>query len=1394
GSVCMVWCGGGGSVRVWCTWCGGGGSVCVCVGRCCFMHAAAVCWVLLLCAGAIFCLLLLLLLLLPCAACCLVPRGGSVVSVLVGVCVWTGVVRDGVGEVFDNWGRQPHPPQFMAEEGQRIGGFSPRIGGMSSGLAVILAGEDRRAKTQKAHLVSNCDEIGQQPVERTLEHIFDLPYKTIDPSTCRIDDDFARSIVKNEVLKFQDLNCVYSNRDGICILNNGFGPHTVAIDEASICGDIRILKQPLLVESLAMFSSARANSCVWKGKWMYEVILETSGVQQLGWATFSCPFTNHKGVGDAEDSYAFDGRRVTKWNKDAETYGQSWVIGDVIGCCIDLDHDEISFYRNGVSLGVAFDTVRKMEPGLGYYPAVSLSQGERCDLNFGSRPFKYPIGGFLPLQAPPASNSLATYLLQCLSRLLELQFVEKAASTSVEKLRRLKRFSPLEDLFHPISHVICEELFSAIDMEAGHSEYIGWGPFVSFLMEIFGKRAPHDYERLDRVLSLFLEYRGSHGVFQHAINALSCSCKTSSLVLMDCPFSGSYSYLALTCHILRQEELMVLCWNSSDFEFLLEGFLSRKGPNKQDLQYLMPSVWWPGSCEDVSHEGSMMMTTTALSEAVTKIEEMHRELCRLVIQFIPPIAPPQLPGSVFRTFLQNFLLKNRGADHNLAHSGISSNSVIVSLYTVILHFLSEGFGRSDICGWMKDSCKRARVDVGFLHKGGEQSFPLSLFVKNDPHRSDIARLGGSFTHLLKAHPLDDEEREVIQWEEGCVDNEEAHVTHSSREKPCCCSSSDVDFLSISSDQIRYSAKGSRVHGNSIPERSAHVSTDCSNGSLNDEIVDKPSSSDRADSEFNYRLVQHLRSVPRASHLTSETLVEEELLDAMLLLYHLGLAPNFKQASYYVSHQSQSISLLEETDKQIKDKSSSEQVKRLKEARNVYREELVDCVRQCAWYRVSLFARWKQRGMYATCMWIAQLLVVLSKEDPLFFYIPEFYLETLVDCFHALRRSDPPFVPSTIFIKQGLASFVTFVVTHFNDPRISSADLRDLLLQSMSVLVQYKDYLAAFENNEAAIRCMPRALLSAFDNRSWIPVTNILLRLCKGSGFGLSKHGESSSSDLFQGLLREACLHDKALLSAFLNRLFNTLSWTMTEFSVSVREMQEKYQGLELQQRKCSVVFDLLCNLARVLEFCTREIPQAFLSGSDTNLRRLTELIVFILNHITSAADTEFFDMPIRRQGQSLDKINRAMILSPLVGIILNLIDTSIDLEYGEQNDVVGVFASMECAVTVHCGIQYLLEYNWGGFLKPGDASFERVGQLEQFLSLLKSSTDSRESVTMGFTVESEEDNQCCICYACEADAQFEPCSHRSCFGCISRHLLNCQRCFFCNATVMGVLRIGWKTA
>ncbi|KAI3763643.1 hypothetical protein L2E82_13637 [Cichorium intybus] len=79
--------------------------------------------------------------------------------------------------------------------------------------------------------------------------------------------------------------------------------------------------------------------------------------------------------------------------------------------------------------------------------------------------------------------------------------------------------------------------------------------------------------------------------------------------------------------------------------------------------------------------------------------------------------------------------------------------------------------------------------------------------------------------------------------------------------------------------------------------------------------------------------------------------------------------------------------------------------------------------------------------------------------------------------------------------------------------------------------------------------------------------------------------------------------------------------------------------IEFQQRKCSIIFDLSSKLARVLEFCTCKIPQAFLSRADTNFCRLVELIVFVLNHLASVADPEFFDLTLRRPGQTPEKVN-----------------------------------------------------------------------------------------------------------------------------------------------------------
>lgn len=101
----------------------------------------------------------------------------------------------------------------------------------------------------------------------------------------------------------------------------------------------------------------------------------------------------------------------------------------------------------------------------------------------------------------------------------------------------------------------------------------------------------------------------------------------------------------------------------------------------------------------------------------------------------------------------------------------------------------------------------------------------------------------------------------------------------------------------------------------------------------------------------------------------------------------------------------------------------------------------------------------------------------------------------------------------------------------------------------------------------------------------------------------------------------------------------------------------------------------------------------------------------------------------------------------------------------------------------------VLHLFWQAGFSKGNVHFAKLRRLEDFLTCLVSRMGSLDLGSSAFWQESEcDDSICCICYTCEADAQFIPCLHKSCFGCITRHLLNCQRCFFCNAIVIEVIK------
>ena len=66
-------------------------------------------------------------------------------------------------------------------------------------------------------------------------------------------------------------------------------------------------------------------------------------------------------------------------------YGDCYTTGDVVGVCVDFVQSTISFYKNGLSWGVAFGNVTAMP----LFPCVGFrSEGAQFRVNLGVHPFR----------------------------------------------------------------------------------------------------------------------------------------------------------------------------------------------------------------------------------------------------------------------------------------------------------------------------------------------------------------------------------------------------------------------------------------------------------------------------------------------------------------------------------------------------------------------------------------------------------------------------------------------------------------------------------------------------------------------------------------------------------------------------------------------------------------------------------------------------------------------------------------------------------------------------------------------------------------------------------------------------------------------------------------------
>ncbi len=89
------------------------------------------------------------------------------------------------------------------------------------------------------------------------------------------------------------------------------------------------------------------------GKWYCEFVT-TVQYNVIGIVKDSiASLTNHFGV-DATGYGYYDTGGLKVNNGSFTSYGSSWSIGDIIGIAYDADAGSLTFYRNGVSQGVAF--------------------------------------------------------------------------------------------------------------------------------------------------------------------------------------------------------------------------------------------------------------------------------------------------------------------------------------------------------------------------------------------------------------------------------------------------------------------------------------------------------------------------------------------------------------------------------------------------------------------------------------------------------------------------------------------------------------------------------------------------------------------------------------------------------------------------------------------------------------------------------------------------------------------------------------------------------------------------------------------------------------------------------------------------------------------------------
>uniref|UniRef100_A0A8C2TDY6 E3 ubiquitin-protein ligase RNF123 n=1 Tax=Coturnix japonica TaxID=93934 RepID=A0A8C2TDY6_COTJA len=1214
-------------------------------------------------------------------------------------------------------------------------------------------------------------------------------------------------------------------------------PSTVVLDHTSGFEGLLLVDDDLLgVIGHSNFGSIRATTCVYKGKWIYEVLISSQGLMQIGWCTLNCRFNQEEGVGDTPDSYAYDGNRVRKWNVTTTNYGKSWAAGDIVSCLIDLEEGTIAFCLNGISLGTAFDNITR-GAGMAYFPAISLSFKESVAFNFGSRPLRYPLavgrGGYRPLQDPPVADLVkARKLLGFLKNVIHTG-IDVTEGKLVEKDASMWQLQGEPTVLITLAHIF--NYFSPLMCKV----YLVEDVLMTFLLSILERGGaveahPLIQQLLDLMWLLMEEYE-VHECLKQLLMSLLRAYRFSPIIPdLGLQLFDLIHYLRLTIAVLKHEKSRKYLLSNVLFDVLRSVvFFYIKSPLRVEeagLQELIPTTWWPNRFTKEGKESKEVKEESAEERLRRRAYERGCQRLKKRIEVVEG-----LQVQILKLLLNN---KDRGG-------GEASRYIFLNKFRKFLQENASNRGNLTVLcppEYMVCFLHRLIAALRFFWDGhkvkapaalsSEEAYvPPQLFYNGKVDYFDLQRLGGLLSHLKKTLKddlaakanvlIDPAELQAVTMDD--LDEDEESAT-SAAQRPSA-------TLAIGGALARPGWLSSPTLGRANrflstaavslmnPRRPLGTLEKVKVRTLS---VEQRTEEDIEGSHGNEGLLLGRPPEEPDQPITENSLLE--VLDGIVMMYNLSVHQQLGKMVGVSDDVNEYAMALKDTEEKISrcPKRRRDIHEELLKSQKVFSEKLNHLSRRLAWINVTIYSKEKMQDIY----WLLRVCIRTiehgDRTGSLFAFMPEFYLSVAMNSYSALKNYFSPVnsMEELPGYEETLMRLAAILAKHFADSRIVGTDIRDSLMQALASYVCYPHSLRAVERIPEEQRIsMMKNLLAPYEQRPWAQTNWILVRLWRGCGFGyrytrlphlLKTKPEDASlpslqkpcpSTLLQRHMADLLRSDRDLAPSFLNSVLNQLNWAFSEFIGMIQEIQQAAERLERnfvdsrQLKVCATCFDLSVSLLRVLEMTVTLAPEIFLDwnrpSSELLLRRLAQLLNQVLNRVT--AERNLFDRVVNLRLPGLESVDHYPILVAVTGILVRLL---VDTDAQGAERATAVLLADPCFQLR--SIQYLLGHAEPAAMAAAASatekrhfslstyteyiSAEELSKVDKMLSHL--SEESKQAAAT--TLPTSEEDLCPICYAHPISAIFRPCSHKSCKACINQHLMNNKDCFFCKATITGV--------